>query len=516
MRLRSKAPWACLLLFLAAAPGIARAQGEDDPHLVAGANAFRHADYPTAVSELNASLQAHPTAKAALYLGNTYLMQGQLGSARDALKRALELDPKTSKRAGILSIIHSIEIRTHVKVTVTSSPPGAQVFVDAQKGTPRGTTPLEFMIHVGSHKLLTVLDDYDTDTHKDDFVVGDPVTIAITLKPKGCDVRLSAVPPKTRASVDGGGPLTLPATARVRKGSHKVAFTADGFAPKELVVACAATEPLTVDAALVAIPPTGKLKVSLTPGATLLIDRKPADPRTIDADGRLVLSVGRHEITVLAPDRPPWTTTIDVGLHAELDVTPPPPPPAPPAPPPPSPGFPSRAFYVGVQGGGNLVLRSWDLGANAFVSQGGRVSSVTRKTASIYPGSSGMGGLRVGLQVVPRFAVEAEVQALALPNPLDTSIGLTYDVNGVVNILKGRWTPVVEGGIGEYQVISGNLGEAVDLRGHLGLGLRGRVTRWLTLRVDARDVVSRGFSAGGSNNVEILGGVEAFVPPPAR
>jgi hypothetical protein len=146
-------------------------------------------------------------------------------------------------------------------------------------------------------------------------------------------------------------------------------------------------------------------------------------------------------------------------------------------------------------------LRDWDLGANAVVAQNG--------TARITPGSAEMAGLRVGLQLTPRVAIETEAQWMALPNSLDTSQGLSYGVSALWHVMRTEWTPIVEGGAGIYQVISGSLGTDLSARADLGVGVRGRLARWLAIRADVRDVVSKGFS-GPSDNLELLAGAEAL------
>ncbi len=130
--------------------------------------------------------------------------------------------------------------------------------------------------------------------------------------------------------------------------------------------------------------------------------------------------------------------------------------------------FPALRSTSGSKGAGSIVLRDWNLGSNAFVAQDG--------VHGVYPGSSGTAGARVGVQVVPRLAIEGEIEWVGLPNALDSSQGLTYGLNVPFHILKGDWTPIVEAGFGAYQVISGKLGAAVEARGHLGIGVRGKLS----------------------------------------
>jgi hypothetical protein len=487
-----------LLASTTASTGASAAPPPPDKHFVAGVVAFQSGAYDKAIVELKASLDAAPTSKAALYLGNAYLKLGQLEAARDALALALKLEPEGPKAPGIRDLIDNIDARTGVKITVTSTPPGAAVYIDSRAAGSRGTTPVEFPAPLGRHQVLAVLDGYETATQDQEIAAGAPIKIDLTLRVPGCDLSLSAETPGSRASVDGAAPVALPAMVRVNKGDHKVTVTADNAQPKELVARCDASGPIALATSLTA---TGKIKLAdaVAPGTIVTIDGKVVDMTPADATAGLGLPAGHHVITVAAPDKAPWTTTVDVGAGAEVPVV------APPA-------TEYQSLYAGLDGAGNVPLRSWHLGSNSFVSQDG--------SRGIYPSASPMAGLHVGYRIIPRLAVEGEIYWLGLPNQLDSgSQGLSYDANVLFSILKGKWTPTVEGGLGAYQVVAGELGSDVSMRGHLGAGLRGPLTDWLSLRVDVRDVVSRGFDSLGANNVEAMAGVEIVVwqrrPAPA-
>lgn len=479
-----------IFLLLASTTASAEAPPPPDKHYTAGVLAFQNGTFDKAIVELKASLEAAPTAKAALYLGNTYLKLGQLEAARDALARALTLDPDGPKAAGIRDLIENIDARTGVKISVTSTPPGATVYIDSRAARPRGTTPVEFSAPLGRHQVLAVLDGYETATQDQEIVAGAPIKVELTMRVPGCDLSLSAETPGSRASVDGAAPVALPAAVRITRGDHKVAFSADASLPKELVARCDGSGPIALATALIA---TGKVKIAdaAVPGTIVTIDGAVVDITPADATAGVGLPAGHHVITVTAPGKAAWTTSVDVGPGAEVRVV------APPV-------AESSSLYAGLEGAGNVPLRSWHLGSNSFVSQDG--------TRGVHPGASPMAGVRVGYRIVPRFAVEGELCWLGLPNQLDSSSqGLSYDANALFSIFRGKWTPTVEGGVGAYQVVAGELGTDVSFRGHLGAGLRGPLTSWLFLRADVRDVVSRGFDSFGANNVEAMVGVETVV-----
>jgi len=482
---------------------VAPAAGQTvDEHYAAGVAAFAAGDYPKTVTEMNASLAAKPNAKAALYLGNAYLKLGLLGAAKEALERALVLDPANPKRNAIRTLIKGIEDRDSARVTITSTPPGATIYLGSeQAGVARGKAPSELVLTPGAYELTVALEGYEAETKPQALKSGDRVTLDFVLRAKGCDVSLSAGTFGARASLDGAEPVPVPTQARVAVGEHTVTFTATGFESKVVPFACDGTKPVALEAKLVAVVPVGRVKVPPSPDTVIAIDG-----RVLSAEETalgVTLTVGRHEITFTVGNKPPLTKVVFVAANAEVAVeaptdTPAPPQPAKPPPPPPRVGFPARGIYGGVVGGGNLTLVEWNLGTD---------------TKGAHPTSSATAGVRVGVQLFPRLAIEGEAQWVGLPNRLDDALGhgLTTDVNVLFHVLDGKWTPIVEAGAGSYEVLSSKLGKDADLRVHAGVGLRGMVHKRLYVRADVRDVITDGFDKSIGNNLELLLGVETYL-----
>lgn len=455
-----------------------------------GVREFQNRDFQSAARDLKVAMDAKPSAAVGIYLGNAYLELGELDLAKAAFQQVLQLEPNHPKKASIQTLVNSIDAHAEVKLHVESTPPGATVYVDSEATGPRGTTPVDLNVLVGHHTILVERDKYGTESVEQTFVAGTtPPPLSVTLHGDGCNVALSVKgPPASRASVDGAEPVALPATVHVKFGDHKVHFTADAYDPQDASLSCDGFSAAQIGPAL--SPMQGKLL--LPQGARVVVK---VDGAIIDGTkDAFALPPGHHEVAVQEGDDPVRTTVVDVAPGQEVALGLPSEEAA-------SGAFPKRALYLGVIGGGNLTLRDWDLGANAFVAQNG--------VARITPGSAEMAGLRVGLQVTPRVAVETEAQWLSLPNSIDTSQGLSYGVSALWHVMRTEWTPIVEGGAGIYQVVSGSLGADLSARAHLGAGVRGRLGRWLAIRADVRDVISKGFS-GPSDNLELLAGAEAL------
>ena len=481
--------------------GVAPAAAQPaDEHYAAGVASFAAGDYPKTVTEMNASLAAKPTGKAALYLGNAYLKLGLLGAAKEAMERALVLDPNNPKREAIRTLVKELGNRDSAKVSITSTPPGGTIYVGTERsGVARGATPGEVVLTPGPHELTVALEGYEAETKTQELKSGDRVTLDFVLRARGCDVALSTGTFGARASVDGAEPAAVPTRTRVGLGEHTVTFTAVGFESKVVPFACDGTRPIPLDAKLVPVVPVGRVKVPPAPDTVIAIDGRVLSAE--ESVAGVTLTVGRHEITFTLGRKPPVTKIVFVTANAEVAVEAPseaPPPPPKPIPPPPRVGFPARGIYGGVAAGGNLTLVEWNLGTD---------------TKGAHPTSFATAGVRVGVQLVPRLAIEGEARWVGLPNTLDDGLGhgLATDVNMLFHVLAGTWTPIVEAGAGSYEVLSSKLGADADLRLHVGVGVRGQLSKRLYVRGEVRDVVTDGFDKSIGNNLELLLGVETYL-----
>jgi hypothetical protein len=465
-----------------------------DQLYASGLRAFQNGDYKKAAVDLQAAMDAKPRAQTAVYLGNAYLKAGRLDEAKEAFSAVLKMEPDHPKRAAIEALISDIDARVEVAVKVESTPPGAKIYVDSEAKGVRGETPADLSVTVGAHTIIVARDGYETTRREEVLVANKPVAIKIDLHGRGCDVSLAAEgPAAARASIDGADTVPLPSKVLVRQGEHKIVFTAPTYETQTLPLSCDGFKPASLDPVLVL--QQGRLSIPSGPGTVVRIDGKLVSVSAEQARGGVGLAPGRHEVAVTVGDEPTRISFVDVGAGESIQL-----------------GLPaekgagafgSRLLYFQLHGGGNIALRDWALGSNAFRAQSGE----TR----VNPGSSAMAGVVIGFQVTPRIAVETEIDWMSLPNQIDTSNGISYTANVLYHLLPGKMTPIVEGGVGAYQVVSGQLGTDVAARAHLGVGFRGRVAKWLALRADARDVVSKGFEPGGANNLELFAGGEVLL-----
>ena len=492
--MRTKKTWLLALSLLLWATAATAGPANAEQLYTSGLRAFQNGDFKKAAADLRASMDAKPQAQTALYLGNAYLKAGRLDEAKEAFESVLKIEPNHPKRVALESLINDIDAHVEVLVKIESTPPGAKIYVDSEAKGVRGETPAEIPVTVGAHTILVAREGYETARREEVLVANKPVAMKIELHGRGCDVSLAAQgPAAARASIDGADSIALPSKVLVREGEHKIVFTSPRYETQTLPLSCGGFKPASLEPVLVL--QQGRLAIPSGPGTVVRIDGQLVSVTAEQATSGIGLAPGRHEVAVTVGDEPTRTSFVDVGAGESIQL-----------------GLPaekgagafgSRLLYFQLHGGGNITLRDWALGSNAFRAQSGE----TR----VNPSSSAMAGVVIGFQVTPRIAVETEIDWMSLPNQIDTSNGVSYTANVLYHLLPGKMTPIVEGGVGAYQVVAGKLGNDVTARGHLGVGFRGRVAKWLALRADARDVVSKGFEPGGANNIELFAGSEILL-----
>ncbi len=162
--------------------------------------------------------------------------------------------------------------------------------------------------------------------------------------------------------------------------------------------------------------------------------------------------------------------------------------------------IPIKSAYVGAHVGGHVVTGNWDL----YKIGNGRVT-----------GSSGAQiGLRGGLHATWWLAGEFGLSLLPTSaGDDDSSTAMSWTFDALFHVMKGDWVPMVDVGAGFYHSFSGELGDDADYHIHYGIGLRGMLTKWLALRVDARHILTDGWGDDPriASNLELNVGVDFYV-----
>ena len=159
----------------------------------------------------------------------------------------------------------------------------------------------------------------------------------------------------------------------------------------------------------------------------------------------------------------------------------------------------ARPIEIGVTLGGHAFSESSELGTDDRMDDPGL-------------DAAGLFGLRLGLPLTKRLAVEGEAVSMASH---DDVLGDDVTVYGLrthlrVDVLTGRIKPFVLAGLGVQMLRTGSpqMANDTDLALHVGLGVSVAVSSRIALRVDLRELAVPDRSTNGAaSDVELSAGV---------
>ncbi|MCX6063915.1 MAG: PEGA domain-containing protein [Caldiserica bacterium] len=220
-----------------------------------------------------------------------------------------------------------------VSLSITSTPPGAQVYLD---GTSIGTTPVQdYQASVGSHTVILWMSGYNDTTETFDLSQGEtaktlsylltavsPTTTTPVISPVSVPVSITSNPSGAKVSVDGASKGVTPLTVSMKPGRHTLSMTEDGYKAYQGTV-----EVLKTDTARTV--PVTLTKISVTPTtATLTITSTPSGAKVF-LDGTSIgttpvtkktVSPGTHTLRLTLAGYEDYTTTITLQVGDEKPV----------------------------------------------------------------------------------------------------------------------------------------------------------------------------------------------------
>lgn len=139
-------------------------------------------------------------------------------------------------------------------------------------------------------------------------------------------------------------------------------------------------------------------------------------------------------------------------------------------------------------------------GLHLFHPEGGVGRQSTSDEGQLAHG--GVFGLRLGVELHPRAAAEAELAMAPTAAKLAPSaqvLGIGYRVQGLFHILTGRWRPFVLAGVGGFTTTTADRSIRQPDTTYsipLGAGLKVDLTQYLGLRLDGRVLLQKGTPDG--------------------
>jgi hypothetical protein len=211
--------------------------------------------------------------------------------AKQLLREYLKKYPKAADRTRIDNTLKELEIVVATKLSITTTPAGAEVYIDTLASNMRGKTPYEGTIKPGEHTVFLRLDGYQTATKL--ITVKPRATVKLDL-PLLIPVRIDSKPPG--ATIRVGAPDRpargkTPATIGMRPGAHTVYLALDGFKSFSAPITASASKEVTLAAEL-----RVGLNIQTTPsGAAVLLDGQ-AQPGVTPVE--VEATPGQHKLEI--------------------------------------------------------------------------------------------------------------------------------------------------------------------------------------------------------------------------
>jgi hypothetical protein len=214
--------------------------------------------------------------------------------------------------------------RRVAQVSVTSDPPGAEIFVDQREHGTWGRTPRTLALPAGEHRVWVELPGHRRAESTIVAALGQEVRVALSPERIVGRVRVTSSVPATVRAFDASGQRvgegTTPIEIVAAPGRVELEVEAEGHRPSRRFVEVVADETQQLPILLEALPPpTGDLTVTANvPRAVVSLD---GEPLGIAPFVLPELGVGRHELAVDAPDRLGWRGEIEVRPNERTWLT---------------------------------------------------------------------------------------------------------------------------------------------------------------------------------------------------
>ncbi|MDP3155935.1 MAG: TonB-dependent receptor [Archangium sp.] len=206
-------------------------------------------------------------------------------------------------------------------VTITSTPPGAELYVDRKDLGSRGRTPQTIAVSPGAHTLLLELSGYRPGSVKLTAARGRETKLAAPLVRVEGSIAFTGTPEGAviRESADGAELGRVPVTLSFPPGQRLLVVQAPGHSAQQVLVDVKADETIAAKVALSEKPrPTGKVIVTSN-----------RENSVVRVDGRdfgftptvLTLAVGDYTVEVSSEEVTPLVQPVKVTENSETRVT---------------------------------------------------------------------------------------------------------------------------------------------------------------------------------------------------
>ncbi len=290
--------------------------------------AFASRDYETALAEFFVVRRLIPNPRVDF---NVALCFERLGREPEAFSHFHGFLADPSSRAPELAELRSYAEAAVARIAprvalieITTTPPGATVYLDRREHGGYGITPCLLAVAPGEHRVRVELDGHRPEEAKLVAVVGERRSIALAPSRVGGHLEVAAIGPghvrvlDPRGATVASGPAPL--RAELPPGPYEIEVTAVGRQPWRGVAQVVADEVVRRQAVPLPSPDAlGDLAVtSNVPGATIVLDGRPAGFSPVVLTG---LMPGEHRLHVASEDLVGWTGPVAVHAGERTWVT---------------------------------------------------------------------------------------------------------------------------------------------------------------------------------------------------
>ncbi len=217
-----------------------------------GEAADKRKDYRAAIEHYLRAYELAPHHFALYNIGIDYERLGEYRQSAEWFDRYIKEAPASPELDRVMRLLGELKLRP-AKLTVTTKPPGARVFINTQYS---GSTPYNKPVKGGGVRVRVELNG-QSDERDVVLEYGEPKTVEFTLRtvapavgPTGT-LEITGAPEGASVSVDDETVGTLPAKVVVSPGQHTVKVTQDGYVPFETTATVGINETTGVMALLV-------------------------------------------------------------------------------------------------------------------------------------------------------------------------------------------------------------------------------------------------------------------------
>lgn len=308
-----------VVLGLTLGPGVGQAQNKNAKAakklLSQGNKLFAAGDYPEAFKAFEKGYTLRPSPVFLRSMAYCQLKMYQHGEARKLMKKYQKKYPRAKDKGKMAEIVSGLEVVIQTKITITTQPSGADVYIDAEAAGKVGKTRYSGTIHPGKHTLILKKPGYYTTVRE--FTINAKQDIKLKLKLK-VPLEITSNPPGAtihmgKAATRSIG--TTPFSGGIEPGKFTVYLKLKDYRTRKLKLSAVGGARAKISSELFV-----GLKVASAPaGARVVMDGKMLDgvtPMVVDA------RPGRHKLEIKMDGFSPVSQAVDVqpGVGSDLSI----------------------------------------------------------------------------------------------------------------------------------------------------------------------------------------------------